>query len=70
MPGEGRLSGAERRALLFFASCILVSLVLGGIDLAGVHSLALRIAATFSFVIGIAVLLIRANQKQRAERDG
>ncbi|MEA2297217.1 MAG: hypothetical protein QOF77_153 [Solirubrobacteraceae bacterium] len=64
------MAPAERRALVFFASCIVVSLVLGGVDLAGVHSLALRIAAMFSLVIGIAVLLIRASQKQRADREG
>jgi hypothetical protein len=60
----------ERRALGFFGICVGVSLVLELIDVSGVHSVALRIAAMFSFVIGIAVLLIRAKQKQRADRDG
>jgi len=59
----------ERRALAFFVVCIAVSIGLEGLDLAGVHSVALRLAATFSLVIGIAVLLIRASQKQRADRD-
>lgn len=63
------MSGPERRALVFFVLCTVLSLVLGGIDLAGAHSVALRIAAMFSLAIGIAVLLIRASQQQRADKD-
>jgi hypothetical protein len=62
------VDAGERRALGFFAVCIVVSLALEAIDVGGVHSVALRIAAMFSLAIGIAVLLIRASQKQRAER--
>jgi hypothetical protein len=64
------VADVERRALIFFFVCVVVSLVLEGIDVSGAHSVALRIAAMFSLAIGIAVLLIRANQKQRADRDG
>ncbi len=64
------MSAVERRALVFFVVCVAVSLALEVIDVGGVHSVALRIAAMFSLAIGIAVLLIRANQKQRADREG
>ncbi len=62
------MDAVERRALGFFAVCVVVSLALEAIDVGGVHSVALRVAAMFSLAIGIAVLLIRASQKQRAER--
>ncbi len=64
------MPAVERRALIFFAVCVVISLGLEAIDVGGAHSIALRLAAMFSLAIGIAVLLIRANQKQRSERDG
>lgn len=57
------MPAVERRALVFFAVCVLVSVALELVDVAGVHSVALRLAAMFSLAIGIAVLLIRAAQK-------
>ena len=62
------MPASERRALVFFAVCVVVSLTLELIDVGGLHSVALRIAAMFSLAIGTAVLLVRAAQKQRAER--
>jgi hypothetical protein len=57
-----------RRGLVFFGACVVVSMVLEGLHVAGVHSVALRIAATFSFALGLAVLLIKGSQAQRAEQ--
>ncbi len=63
MPGVGAVPAETRRGLVFFGACVVVSMILEGLDLAGVHSVALRLAAMFSLVIGIALLLIRAAQK-------
>jgi len=61
----------EKRAFAFFGVCLAISLAIGVIDTAGVHSTFLRIVALFSLVAGIAVLLIRARQGQRdGDRTG
>ena len=62
------MTAAERRALVFFAVCVAISLGLEALDLSGaVHSVALRLAAVFSFVVGLIVLLIRGHEKTRAD---
>ncbi len=60
----------EKRAFAFFGACLALSLAIGAIDAAGVHSSFLRIVALFSLVVGIAVLLIRARRGQQEEREG
>ncbi|MCA1689073.1 MAG: hypothetical protein LC720_01055 [Actinobacteria bacterium] len=62
------MTAAERRALLFFAGCVALSLGLEALDLSGaVHSVALRLVAVFSFVVGLIVLLLRGHEKTRAD---
>lgn len=64
------MTAAERRALVFFTACVAISLGLEALDLSGaVHSLVLRLAAVFSFVIGLIVLLIRGHEKTRADAE-
>ncbi|GAC1435892.1 MAG: hypothetical protein NVSMB51_06220 [Solirubrobacteraceae bacterium] len=60
----------EKRAFAFFGACLAVSLLIGVIDVAGVHSTFLRFVGLFSLVVGIAVLLIRARQQQGPRGGG
>lgn len=64
------MTAAERRALVFFGACVAISLGLEALDLSGaVHSVVLRLAAVFSFVVGLIVLLIRGHEKTRADAE-
>jgi hypothetical protein len=47
------------------AVCVVVSVALELADAGGVHSVALRLAATVSLAIGVAVPLIRASPRRR-----
>ncbi|HEX2016424.1 MAG TPA: hypothetical protein VGN69_06995 [Solirubrobacteraceae bacterium] len=57
------MSAEQRRAIIFFACSVAISMALTAIDLSGYHSLILRVAAVFSLVTGIAVLLLRGRAR-------
>jgi len=57
------VSAEQRRALTFFAWSVAISMALTVIDLSGYHSLILRVAAVFSLVMGMLVLLVRGRSR-------
>jgi hypothetical protein len=61
------MTAPERRAIAFFAVCVVISLALEALDAGGEHSVVLRLAAAFSFVIGLVVLLVRGHEKTRRQ---
>lgn len=57
------MNQVPRRTLIYFAWCIALSVGLTIVDLAGFHSVTLRVVAIFSLISGIVVLTVRSRQR-------